>query len=263
MGLAPAYWQDVNGNWLKIQSDQVVWSTNQGQSWNSVANRTWQGPDGWYRFDNDWKLSHSASGTIWQSVDDGMWPSRNGSMFSLGTNGALTQRKAAMGSDASNGWQMSTQEYWTAKNNQWVKYMNGRLLWSTDSGTSWTEVPGGAWQQANGDWYKFNDSQLQVSTDGGITWQDATDNAWQGSDGTWYKYDANGHLMARLGTASTSSSDTSNASSDASTTAGNRAQQMRDDFAACQNFSPRRRTDCFNRQHEMRSERSGTSTQNQ
>ncbi len=248
--LSPDHWQDLNGNWLKVQNDKLVWSTNQGQSWTDIPNRTWQGPDGWYRFDDSWQLQKSANGgATWDTVNDDMWLGEGNHWFSLDQNGVLTE-KSSTGDrvDLGGTWQVSNQDYWMDKNNQWVKYMNGRLLWSSDNGITWTMVPGSAWQASDGTWYRFDDSNhLSSSTDGGITWELSTDNMWSGSDNIWYQYNASGNLMVKQGTGAS----TNQGSSLSISTTG--IDQLRAAYEACQNLSPRRRTDCEQAQQQVSS----------
>ncbi|MDB4978194.1 MAG: hypothetical protein JWM56_380 [Candidatus Peribacteria bacterium] len=138
------------------------------------------------------------------------------------------------------GWQTATTDYWTTRNNEWVKVQNGALVWSIDNGQTWTSLPDNAWQADDGTWYRLDmNGNLQISTNGGINWTNSTDNMWPGRNGIWYRLNANGQLEMRDGKGGMT------AGTLPGTDAASRRQELLNEYNACKNVSPRRYANCI------------------
>ncbi len=68
-------WKDAQGNWFKMQGDQLMISIDSGATWRTSVDGRWKGADNkWYHFDDEGMLQVSTNGSSWVDATDDTWP---------------------------------------------------------------------------------------------------------------------------------------------------------------------------------------------
>lgn len=67
-------WQDVDGNWRKMENGTLMTSAD-GQTWMEAEGSAFKAADNmWYQWDAAGTLQSSTDGMAWTTVDSGEWP---------------------------------------------------------------------------------------------------------------------------------------------------------------------------------------------